>query len=86
MMDGGRGQVNVALSVLQALQLEIPVCGIVKDNRHHTRGLYYQNVEIPLDDHSEGFLLLTRMQDEAHRFAITSPPAGWHSHWRLPPF
>lgn len=71
MMDGGRGQVNVALSVLQALQLEIPVCGIVKDNRHHTRGLYYQNVEIPLDDHSEGFLLLTRMQDEAHRFAIT---------------
>ena len=71
MMDGGRGQVNVALSVLQALQLEIPVCGIVKDNRHHTRGLYYQNVEIPLDGHSEGFLLLTRMQDEAHRFAIT---------------
>ena len=71
MMDGGRGQVNVALEVLKELQLDIPVCGMVKDNRHRTRGLYYNNVEIPMDDHGEPFLLITRMQDEAHRFAIT---------------
>lgn len=71
MMDGGRGQVNIALDVLKELNLEIPVCGMVKDNRHRTRGLYYNNVEIPMDDHSELFLLITRMQDEAHRFAIT---------------
>ena len=70
MMDGGRGQVNIALEVLKELQLEIPVCGMVKDDNHRTRGLYYQNVEIPIDRHSEGFQLITRIQDEAHRFAI----------------
>ena len=70
MMDGGRGQVNIALEVLRELQLEIPVCGLVKDDNHRTRGLYYQNVEIPIDRHSEGFQLITRIQDEAHRFAI----------------
>lgn len=70
MMDGGRGQVNIALEVLRELQLEIPVCGMVKDDSHRTRGLYYQNVEIPIDRHSEGFQLITRIQDEAHRFAI----------------
>ncbi|MFR5602474.1 MAG: helix-hairpin-helix domain-containing protein, partial [Lachnospiraceae bacterium] len=70
MMDGGRGQVNIALEVLEELQLDIPVCGMVKDDNHRTRGLYYQNVEIPIDKHSEGFRLITRIQDEAHRFAI----------------
>lgn len=70
MMDGGRGQVNVALEVLAGLGLDIPVCGMVKDDSHRTRGLYYQNVEIPIDRHSEGFRLITRIQDEAHRFAI----------------
>ena len=70
MMDGGRGQVNIALEVLGELGLDIPVCGMVKDDYHRTRGLYYQNVEIPIDRHSEGFRLITRIQDEAHRFAI----------------
>ncbi len=70
MMDGGRGQVNIALEVLGELGLDIPVCGMVKDDHHRTRGLYYQNVEIPIDRHSEGFRLITRIQDEAHRFAI----------------
>ena len=70
MMDGGRGQVNIALSVLRELNLAIPVCGMVKDDNHRTRGLYYNNVEIPIDRNSEGFRLLTRIQDEAHRFAI----------------
>lgn len=70
MMDGGRGQVNIALSVLERLGLSIPVCGMVKDDNHRTRGLYYNNVEIPIDRHSEGFRLITRIQDEAHRFAI----------------
>lgn len=70
MMDGGRGQVNVALSVLDQLNLNIPVCGMVKDDHHRTRGLYYQNVEIPIDTNSEAFKLITRIQDEAHRFAI----------------
>ncbi len=70
MMDGGRGQVNVALRVLEKLHLSIPVCGMVKDDNHNTRGLYYQNVELPIDTHSEGFKLITRIQDEAHRFAI----------------
>ena len=70
MMDGGRGQVNIALEVLSELGLSIPVCGMVKDDRHNTRGLYYNNVEIPIDTHSEGFKLITRVQDEAHRFAI----------------
>ena len=70
MMDGERGQVNMALEVLGKLGLTIPVCGMVKDERHRTRGLYYQNVELPIDTHSEGFHLITRVQDEAHRFAI----------------
>ena len=70
MMDGGRGQVNVALKVLDELRLDIPVCGMVKDDNHRTRGLYYNNVEIPIDRYSEGFKLITRIQDEAHRFAI----------------
>ena len=70
MMDGGRGQVNIALSVLEELQVHIPVCGMVKDDNHRTRGLYYHNVELPIDTHSEGFKLITRVQDEAHRFAI----------------
>lgn len=71
MMDGGRGQVNAALKVLQELQLDIPVCGMVKDTRHRTRGLYYQNEEVAIEANSETFLLITHMQDEAHRFAIT---------------
>lgn len=70
MMDGGKGQVNIALQVLSELHLDIPVCGMVKDDNHRTRGLYYQNVEIPIDTRSEGFKLVTRIQDEAHRFAI----------------
>ncbi len=70
MMDGGRGQVNIALEVLQKLRISIPVCGMVKDDNHRTRGLYYRNEEIPIDRHSEGFKLITRIQDEAHRFAI----------------
>ena len=70
MMDGGRGQVNIALEVLDELHISIPVCGMVKDDHHRTRGLYYQNIEIPIDHNSEGFRLITRVQDEAHRFAI----------------
>lgn len=70
MMDGGKGQVNVALQVLDELHLRIPVCGMVKDDHHRTRGLYYQNEEIPIDRSSEAFRLITRIQDEAHRFAI----------------
>lgn len=71
LMDGGKGQVNVALEVLEKLRLTIPVCGMVKDDRHRTRGLYYKNEEIAIDRNSEGFRLITRIQDEAHRFAIT---------------
>lgn len=70
LMDGGRGQVNVALSVLEELGLQIPVCGMVKDDRHRTRALWYRGGELPIDAHSEGFKLVTRIQDEAHRFAI----------------
>lgn len=70
LMDGGRGQVNIAIQVLEELGLSIPVAGMVKDDTHSTRGLYYNNVEIPIDTHSEGFKLITRVQDEAHRFAI----------------
>ena len=70
MMDGGRGQVNIALEVLDKLYLQIPVCGMVKDDKHRTRGLYFNNEEIPIDRDSEGFKLITRIQDEAHRFAI----------------
>ena len=68
LMDGGK--VNIALEVLQELQIDIPVCGMVKDDNHRTRGLYYRNQEIPIDRSSEGFKLITRVQDEAHRFAI----------------
>ncbi len=71
LMDGGKGQVNVALKVLEKLQLDIPVCGMVKDDNHRTRGLYYQNEEISINKNSESFRLITRIQDEAHRFAIT---------------
>ena len=70
LMDGGRGQVNIALEVMKELNLDIPVCGMVKDDFHRTRGLYYNNVELPIDRNSEGFKLITRIQDEAHRFAI----------------
>ncbi len=70
MMDGGKGQVNVALKVLGELGLDIPVCGMVKDDKHRTRGLYFENQEIFIDKGSEGFRLITRIQDEAHRFAI----------------
>ena len=70
MMDGGKGQVNVAQRVMENLGLDIPICGMVKDDFHRTRGLYYQNVELPMDERSEGFKLVTRIQDEAHRFAI----------------
>lgn len=70
LMDGGRGQVNIALGVLDKLGIQIPVCGMVKDDYHRTRGLYFNNIEIPVDTNSEGFRLITRIQDEAHRFAI----------------
>ena len=70
LMDGGKGQVNVALQVLEELRLSIPVCGMVKDDMHRTRGLYYNNAELAIDKGSEGFKLITRVQDEAHRFAI----------------
>ena len=71
MMDGGRGQVNIALEVLEKLHLHIPVCGMVKDDNHRTRGLYFNNTEVPIDRNSECFRLIIRIQDEAHRFAIT---------------
>lgn len=70
LMDGGKGQVNIALEVLGELHINIPVCGMVKDDNHRTRGLYYNNQEIPIDRRGEGFKLITRVQDEAHRFAI----------------
>ncbi|MCR4788562.1 MAG: excinuclease ABC subunit UvrC [Lachnospiraceae bacterium] len=70
LMDGGKGQVNIALEVLSELGIDIPVCGMVKDDDHNTRGLYYNNRELPMDKRSEGFKLITRIQDEAHRFAI----------------
>ena len=70
MMDGGRGQVNICEEVLADLHLSIPVCGMVKDDHHRTRGLYFHNELIPIDRTSEGFHLITRLQDEAHRFAI----------------
>ena len=70
LMDGGRGQVNIALEVLEELGIYIPVAGMVKDDHHNTRGLYFNNKELPIDKDSEGFKLITRMQDEAHRFAI----------------
>ena len=71
MMDGGRGQVNVALEVLEELNVKgVTVCGMVKDDNHRTRGLYFNNIEIPIDTASEAFKLITRIQDETHRFAI----------------
>ena len=70
LMDGGRGQVNIAQQVLDEMHLNIPVCGMVKDDNHRTRGLYFHNVELPIDRNSEAFKLITRVQDEAHRFAI----------------
>ncbi len=70
MMDGGRGQVNIALKVMEAVGVKVPVCGMVKDDRHRTRGIYFNNVELPIERDSEGFRLVTRIQDEAHRFAI----------------
>ena len=70
LMDGGRGQVNICLKVLEELGINIPVCGMVKDDNHRTRGLYFNNKELPIDTRSEGFKLITRIQDEAHRFAI----------------
>ena len=70
MMDGGRCQVNIALKVMQQLNIEVPVCGMVKDDKHRTRGIYFHNIELPIDRDSEGFRLVTRIQDEAHRFAI----------------
>ena len=70
LMDGGKGQVNIALEVLKEVGLEIPVCGMVKDDNHNTRGLFYNNVEIDIDKRSEAFKLITRIQDETHRFAI----------------
>lgn len=70
LMDGGKGQVNIAEEVLRELNINIPVCGMVKDDKHHTRGLYFRNEELPMNQHGEGFRLLTRIQDETHRFAI----------------
>jgi len=70
MMDGGKGQVHIAEEVLRKLHLTIPVCGMVKDDRHRTRGIYFQGEELPIDINSEGFHLMTRIQDEVHRFAI----------------
>lgn len=70
LMDGGRGQINIARGVLKKLDLDIPVCGMVKDDHHRTRGLYFNDIELPMDVHSEAFHLITRIQDEAHRFAI----------------
>ena len=70
LMDGGKGQVNIAKEVLESLHMDIPVCGMVKDDHHRTRGLYFENREIPIEKDSEGFKLITRIQDEAHRFAI----------------
>lgn len=71
LMDGGRGQVNIAKEVLREHNINIPVCGMIKDDCHRTRGLWYNDMEIPIDTHSEGFKLITRIQDEAHRFAIS---------------
>ena len=71
MMDGGKGQVNIALQVLEKLGLTIPVCGMVKDDFHRTRALYYNNEIIEFPKNSEAFRMITRLQDEAHRFAIT---------------
>ncbi len=70
MMDGGKGQVHIAEQVMAELGLHIPIAGMVKDDHHRTRGLYFKDQELPIDTHSQGFQLITRLQDEAHRFAI----------------
>lgn len=70
LIDGGEGQVNSALEVMKELNIDIPVCGMVKDDRHRTRGLIYNGREIPMLHNSEAFKLIARIQDEAHRFAI----------------
>ena len=70
MMDGGKGQVNIARKVMKGVGVCVPVCGMVKDDKHRTRGIYFNNTELPIDRDSEGFRLVTRIQDEAHRFAI----------------
>ncbi len=70
LMDGGKGQVNIALEVLKEQGLDIPVCGMVKDDAHRTRGLYYNNIELPINNQGEVFHLITRIQEETHRFAI----------------
>ena len=70
MMDGGKGQVNIALEVLNDLNISIPVCGMVKDDNHRTRALWYNGKEVEINTGSEAFKLITRIQDEAHRFAI----------------
>ena len=70
MMDGGVGQVHIAMQVLSELDIDIPVCGMVKDDNHRTRGMFFDEHEIPIDTNSEGFHLMTRIQDEVHRFAI----------------
>ena len=70
LMDGGKGQVNIAEQVLLELGISIPVCGMVKDDNHRTRGLYCKGEELPIDTRTESFKLLTRIQDETHRFAI----------------
>ena len=70
-MDGGKGQVNVALEVLNNLNINIPVCGMVKDDRHKTRGLIYNNIELLMKSNTQSMHLITRIQDEVHRFAIT---------------
>lgn len=70
LIDGGKGQVNIALQVLEELKLDIAVCGMVKDEKHRTRGMFYSNKELPIDKSSELFKLITRIQDETHRFAI----------------
>ena len=71
LMDGGKGQVNVALEVLNSLNIDIPVCGMVKDDKHKTRGLIYNNIELLMRSNSQSMHLITRIQDEVHRFAIT---------------
>ncbi len=71
MMDGGKGQVNVALEVLESLNINIPVCGLVKDDKHQTRGIVYNNDELIINRSSNLMQLIRRIQDEVHRFAIT---------------
>ena len=71
MMDGGKGQVNIALEVLESLNINIPVCGLVKDDKHQTRGIVYNNKELIINRSSNLMQLIRRIQDEVHRFAIT---------------